>query len=396
MHIHIFQNGENLFSVASKYKISPSRLVEENQLHYPYNTIAGQSIFISRPNAIHFAKASDTPEIICDQHHISYRNFYQYNPGIFGNSRLFPGQNIVISPEQSHFGSISIAGYIEEDQAIQPQILPYLTMLTIDGCTINNGNLTIPSIPLLSNLKKDIMPLLLAGIDGDSILHNCPSNHVFLQQLVKSISDSKMSGLDIFIKTPLSISQINALKCLRTHLKTNNMRLFAHISSKEWSKNALEYRKIITLADAVLLRDNCENIGFATWIKYVYNQNNTVQAYVFPSLPCRGFQCKIERSDEGISLPINECFATASAQRCSLSRSFETHYAYYDFTAGFGRRKKQYRISFDDAFSVSLGMLEMNRIGVSGVSVNAAETPVSFLFMLSTYWQIIDNTMLTF
>ena len=56
MHIHMIQNGENLFSISSKYKLSASRLIEENQLASPYETLIGQSLICTHPSRMHTVK----------------------------------------------------------------------------------------------------------------------------------------------------------------------------------------------------------------------------------------------------------------------------------------------------------------------------------------------------
>jgi len=393
MHIHMIQNGENLFSISSKYKLSASRLIEENQLASPYETLIGQSLICTHPSRMHTVKGGENVASICNTYHISPRMLLQQNPSISQNSALFPGQIIVVTPESPMFGALCVCGYLEEGVNPNSALLPYLTTLTLEGCKIENGKILLPSIYKSAEKEQHISPVFLAGIKMDGLHSFFSQEQGNAETLIRSLKENDLGGIDVNVSHFPSFEMGELLLHLRRKLMEEGLCLWLNADETLFATSAGEKQDLFQLADGVLVRDR-GNMSFSQRVEALYEKKSEGERYpLFPSLPTGAYETVTLMSKEKIctTLTYEEAIQMAQKRAESIVRAPKSHLATYTYTSGVGRRRKQHRVYMEDPFSFWLGMLEMNRRGVTGVTVNAAATPISFLLMLSLKWHLLDG-----
>lgn len=131
MIIHVVQPGETIYSIASLYNISVTRLVEENGLTQPENLVVGQTIVITTPSQVYVAREGDTLESIAASFGVSLLQLMRNNPNLYGRDFLYQGELVIISFDTQGNVTINAYAYPFIDLDILRKTLPYLTYLTI-------------------------------------------------------------------------------------------------------------------------------------------------------------------------------------------------------------------------------------------------------------------------
>jgi spore germination protein len=120
-------------SIAAKYDISATRLIQENDLRRPYNLVVGETLVVLKPEVTHTVVEGDTLEEIAASYGITVMELLRNNFSLSDREYIYPGEILVISYEEPKLGSISTNGYaypfINRDTL--RKTLPFLTYLTI-------------------------------------------------------------------------------------------------------------------------------------------------------------------------------------------------------------------------------------------------------------------------
>ena len=119
MEIYIVQPGDTPESIASRYGVSPQRLIFDNQLAgLPYLP-AGLAVLVLIPSLVHTVAAGETPETIAEQYGITEKQLFRKNPFLLNQEYLQTGQSLVIRYREEAQGSLAVTGYaypfIEEE-----------------------------------------------------------------------------------------------------------------------------------------------------------------------------------------------------------------------------------------------------------------------------------------
>lgn len=126
--IHIVQSGETVYSIAGAYGVSPASVIAGNDLarplcRYPRTGAADpysrQRLRYrrGRQSVQHFGAVG-----------VSENEILQYNPTLFGNREIYPGQTLVLSYTEEKKGNLSFNGYAYpfiEDFLLR-SVMPYL------------------------------------------------------------------------------------------------------------------------------------------------------------------------------------------------------------------------------------------------------------------------------
>ncbi len=198
MIIHVVQSGDTVDSIAAKYGISVTRLIQENGLRRPYNLVVGDALVILYPEVIHTVVEGDTLEGIAALYGISLMELLRNNFFLSDREYIYPGEELVISYKDPKIGNISTNGYTYPfiNRDILRKTLPFLTYLTIFNYKITaQGNLNdIDDREIIQIAKAyGVAPIMLISTVSErgeqdlSIQQNILNNEEAQENLIKNI-----------------------------------------------------------------------------------------------------------------------------------------------------------------------------------------------------------------
>ncbi|MBU5333852.1 LysM peptidoglycan-binding domain-containing protein [Anaerocolumna aminovalerica] len=204
MIIHVVQSGDTVDSIAAKYGISVTRLIQENELRRPYNLVEGDALVILYPEVTHTVVEGDTLEGIASSYGISIMELLRNNFFLSDREYIYPGEELVIRYQDSKIGSISTNGYAYPfiNRDILRKTLPFLTYLTIFNYRINaQGNLNDIDDREVIQIAKEygVVPIMLISTVSErggqdiAIEQNILNNEETQENLIKNIL-SKMES----------------------------------------------------------------------------------------------------------------------------------------------------------------------------------------------------------
>lgn len=212
MDIHVVRPGDTLYSVALQYGVPMSQLINDNQLLDPSRLVVGQTLVIQYPEKTHTVKAGDTLGSIAAAHGLTERQLMRNNPVLRGESRITPGQILVISYQQEKEGTLSVNGYAYPfiDRGLLQRTLPYLSDLTpfTYGFT-PQGRLIEPNDQSLIDaaLQMEVRPLLHLSTLTENRTFSNELAHIVLNdqtvqtrlvsELLETITQKGYLGLDV-------------------------------------------------------------------------------------------------------------------------------------------------------------------------------------------------------
>lgn len=146
MIIHVVAPGDSVWSIASKYGVSQSRIISDNAISNPRNLVVGQALIVLRPAIIHTVRRGDTLSAIAREYSVTTMELMQNNPGLALNPVLTVGRQITVSFTEEKRGTVDINGYAYPhiDRNVLRKTLPYLTRLTIFGYGFTTEGELIP------------------------------------------------------------------------------------------------------------------------------------------------------------------------------------------------------------------------------------------------------------
>jgi spore germination protein len=132
MDIHVVAPGETIYSIAQQYGVPMSQVLADNQPPDPARLVVGETLVIQHPQQTHTVRQQDTLYSIAAQYGLSLRQLLRNNPILRGESRLYPGQTLVISYQQVKRGTLSVNGYAYPfvDRGLLQRTLPFLSDMT--------------------------------------------------------------------------------------------------------------------------------------------------------------------------------------------------------------------------------------------------------------------------
>ena len=132
MDIHVVQPGDTIYSVAARYGVTMTQLLNDNQLPDPSRLVVGQTLVVQYPDQTYTVREGDTLTSIAAAQGLTLRQLWRNNPVLRGEDRVVPGQVLVISYQQEKEGTLSVNGYAYPfvDRGLLQRTLPYLSDLT--------------------------------------------------------------------------------------------------------------------------------------------------------------------------------------------------------------------------------------------------------------------------
>lgn len=212
LRIHVVKPGESIYSIAQQYRVSPQKIIADNELENPNQLVVGQTLVILEGIRRHVVTPGESLYSIAMQYGVSVNSILSANPQITNPSQLYVGQVITIPPMTIRFGTTEVNGYAfpNIDMEVLRKTLPYLTYLSIFSYQVNpDGSLnTIPDEPLIKAARDaKVAPLMVVtniekdgGFSSDiahSILTDEEAQDNLINNIIKTLKEKNYYGLDI-------------------------------------------------------------------------------------------------------------------------------------------------------------------------------------------------------
>ena len=212
MRIHVVKPGESVYLIAQQYRVSPQKIISDNELENPGQLVIGQTLVILEGNRSHKVVSGETLYSISRDYKLTVDELLDANPQISNPSMIFVGQIITIPPRTINFGAIEVNGYAfpNIDMEVLRKTLPSLTYLSIFSYQVKpDGSLTtIQDTPLINAARAaGVAPLMVitnikegGSFDSDlahTILTNTAVQNTLIENIKKTLKDKSYYGLDI-------------------------------------------------------------------------------------------------------------------------------------------------------------------------------------------------------
>lgn len=278
MVIHVVQPGETAYGIAQAYGVPVSLLVRDNGLTQPDRLAVGQALVVRFPQLLHTVQQGETLFSISRRYGVPLRLLFQYNPGLGGSDRLYPGQLLVLAYRDATAGPpVAVNGYAYPaiSPALLRSILPGLSALTPFTYGFTTAGRLIP--PADSSMRAMAArwgtPVLLhlstlteeGGFSSD-LAHLALTDPVLqetlLEQVVSTVADKGYAGVDVdfeYLPGEDSAAYAAFLTRLRARLAPFGLPVIAALAPKTSSSQpgllyeGHDYAAIGAAADQVLL-----------------------------------------------------------------------------------------------------------------------------------------------
>lgn len=133
--LYTVKAGDTLAEIANRYHVTPSALVEANQLNYPDRLVVGQALVIPAEDAgTHTVLRGETLFLIAERYGISVESLMEANPEIANPSAIYVGQILQIpgsAPRPADSIDVNGYAYYTMNKDTLARTLPDLTYLSI-------------------------------------------------------------------------------------------------------------------------------------------------------------------------------------------------------------------------------------------------------------------------
>lgn len=196
MDIYVVQPNDTIYSIATKFGVSVTKLIKDNEIEESLQLVPGQTIVIVYPKQTYIVQDGDTLESIAKAYSVSVLQLLRNNPSL-SNRNIYRGEEITISYNTT--GKMTTNGFVYPyiDKNILRKTLPSLTYVTIYNYkVIKNGEIISyfdDSETIKISKEYGTIPLLMVtslSLQGESDIdtaNSILSNNEYQQNVVKNI-----------------------------------------------------------------------------------------------------------------------------------------------------------------------------------------------------------------
>ena len=289
MKIHTARSGESIFTIARKYAIPPTKIIEHNELSEPDRLIPGQKLLILTPTRTHTTRGSDTVESIAKRYNVSKDSLFAANPGLLGEEKCATGKVLSIKYDTPRYGLGIGNGFFYEGCTIErlTTLLPYMSYLTVSLGRWERGALKLKFkaeniVSLAHSMNKTPLLRVFAPECAEDFLI---SSEKFISAIPKAAKELGFGGISL---AAFSLVEKNAsvdfLINLKKELLEYDMLLALEL---DLNKSSEVYHDLSEIADIVTL--SYEKCFMKNIPSFRESELRTFSEYAERSAPERGF-----------------------------------------------------------------------------------------------------------
>jgi spore germination protein len=401
MIIHVVQPGETIYSIASKYNVSPQKIIIDNELQNPNVLVPGQTLVILIPEMVHVVQPGETLSQIAQRYNTTTAELLQLNPFIDFADEIMPGDQITIRNREEKRGPISVLGYAYPniDRTVLMKTLPYLTYLTIFtyGITEEGELIDIDDEELIRTAREfGVAPLMLIstlteeGTFSNELAHvvlNDPEvQNNLIENVLQNLREKNYYGLDIDFEYVLPEDEeafINFIQNVNDRISPEGYALFTALAPKISAEQpgllyeAHNYPRIGEASDDVLLMTYEWGYTYGPpmavspvdRVREVldYAVTEIPRDKIYMGIPNYGYDFTLpyvqgeSRADSVSNVEAVDLAARVGAMIQYDEVSQAPYFVYYD------EQGKQHRVWFEDARSILAKLNLFNEYGFEGV-----------------------------
>ncbi|PTM53217.1 LysM peptidoglycan-binding domain-containing protein [Desmospora activa] len=144
MQIIVVNRGDSIWSIANRFSVSTTDIIQINQLTTPEKLVPGEALLVPVPAGVHIVQAGESLSSIANRYGISVEALRQAN-NIPTDGRINPGQRLTIPAAAKR--TIEVNGFLEpanteKDRRIIQEVAEYCTYISLFSYQVQaDGNL---------------------------------------------------------------------------------------------------------------------------------------------------------------------------------------------------------------------------------------------------------------
>ncbi|WMJ87354.1 LysM peptidoglycan-binding domain-containing protein [Anaerocolumna sp. MB42-C2] len=250
MEIYVVQQGDNIYSISDKYGVTVEKIIQDNDLQYPYNLINGQAIVITFPKQSYIVQNGDTLQSIADSYNVSLMQLLRNNPSLSDREYLYQGESLIISYNTTR--SITTNGFaypfLRKETLIKT--LPNLTYLSVFNYTTTEKGEMIAyydeSDLIKTLIDYEVIPLLVLTTlspqgkpdieTAYNILLNAEYQENTINEFINIMKNKGYHGINLilyFLNENNQTLYINFVQRISSRLQQENYLFFITINYDE-------------------------------------------------------------------------------------------------------------------------------------------------------------------
>ncbi len=415
MILYVVQNGDSLYTIASKYNVSTNDLITTNGL-INNNLVVGQCLIIKKKDSIYYVKSGDSLFSIAKKNNLSYSDLLANNPLAASKSYLDINEPIVIGNNLSK-KKIKVNGYVYPQTPLNiiQDSLPYLTYLSIFSYSINdNGSLIAINDQEIINTAKNakVAPMMVVNnIDKDGefnsklasdILNDASKQDTLLNDIISILEKKGYYGINIdfeYIFPQDKEKYKEFLDKLKTRLN-NNYELSVAVAPKTSKEQtgtlyeAHDYNAIGSIANQVILMTYEWGYTYSPAMPVApIDKVSNVIDYALTEIPNNKIFMGIPNYGYDFTLPFTEGVAAksiANSRAIEYAKSKNAAISYDDIAQtpffSYYENNKKHMVYFEDPRSIKAKCLLALNKKLGGLSI----------WTISTFWKQLYEVIINY
>lgn len=396
MVIHSVKDGDTVFTLARKYRVSPLKIIENNGLENPDALSVGEELLILSPTRTYTVRGGDTVERICRMFGIKKSRLQAANPALLGTDRLYPGELLAIRYDAPPYGMAVVNGYVYESTT-QEQLcgaLPYLTYATLSvGVTDGQSvRFLFNDQPYLKQIHDRGKIALMRVCEGDGMPLSPDDREGWEQLCDRLCTAAKAHGYQgitlAFYRTAKLSPHLydDFVVRMRRRLLGCDLILFTETDANEplalgdyADGNVLMYDKC-TVKDPPSFEEGERAIAERYASDYESSR-------MFMDISPFGYD-----EDTAMTLPMIRQLAHKT--RCAIKKDVRTGLCSLQYPKFTGGVREERTVVFESLENIKAKLHLVDAFGYMGVSLDVGRTPVSVFLMVHTLFCDADYSTL--